>query len=109
MLKHSGSGGLTTAGASNEQDYPDYTEVIYKWKSVELHEMETAFLINMKIMFRRSDFTLHRLGTAGDIQILFQIDLHEDCKIQAEWKTLAAVNKTALFGSHVLTLWKITL
>ena len=30
MLKHSGSGGLTTAGASNEQDYPDYTEVIYK-------------------------------------------------------------------------------
>ena len=30
MLKHSGSGGLTTAGADHKQDYPDFVEVIYK-------------------------------------------------------------------------------
>lgn len=38
-----------TAGADNEQNYPDYTEVIYKRKVVELHETEAVFPMNMKI------------------------------------------------------------
>ncbi len=29
MLKHSGPGSHATAGADNEQDYPDFTKVIY--------------------------------------------------------------------------------